>query len=86
MALRARREGATTVLEIEDDGRGIDWEAIRQRCQAMQLPAATRADLLEGLFADGMSTAKKVTDVSGRGIGMGAFRAAVEALGGRSGY
>jgi hypothetical protein len=49
----------------------------------MGLPTGSRAELLEGLFVEGMSTASAVTEISGRGIGMGALRATVLALGGR---
>jgi two-component system chemotaxis sensor kinase CheA len=82
MALRARREGAGIIISIEDDGRGIDWEAIRRRCVAGGLPSRSSDDLVAALFADGMSTAERVTDLSGRGVGMGALRAAAQALGG----
>jgi HPt (histidine-containing phosphotransfer) domain-containing protein len=82
IALRARREGATIVIGIEDDGRGIDWDAIRRSCAARGLPSRTQDDLCAALFEDGISTAGRVTDVSGRGVGMGALQAAVNDLGG----
>jgi HPt (histidine-containing phosphotransfer) domain-containing protein len=82
IALRARRDGSTTIIGIEDDGRGIDWEAIRRRCVSRGLPSSSQDELVAGLFADGLSTAETVTDLSGRGVGMGALQSAVQALGG----
>jgi two-component system, chemotaxis family, sensor kinase CheA len=80
--LRARAEADWLVFEVEDDGRGVDWEEIRKRCLSQGLPEATQTDLVAALFADGLSTAREVTAISGRGIGMGALRAAVAQLGG----
>ncbi len=82
IALAARREAGMLAIDIEDDGSGIDWEAIRRKCAALGLPSATHEDLVAALFADGVSTAQTVTDLSGRGVGMAALRAAVLALGG----
>ncbi len=83
VALRAALEGDELVISLSDDGRGIDWEIVRQRAAALGLPVATPAELEEALFADGLSTRMEVTEVSGRGIGLGAVRAAVASLGGR---
>ncbi|MEO8179200.1 MAG: ATP-binding protein [Deltaproteobacteria bacterium] len=83
IALRARVEGDRLVFEVEDDGRGVDWEEIRKRCLSQGLPAATQTDLVAALFADGLSTALEVTAISGRGIGMGALQAEVDQLGGK---
>ncbi len=76
--LRAGREPGAIFVEIEDDGRGIDWDRVAARARALGLPARTSQE--EALFADGVSTAEEVDDVSGRGIGMGAVRAAVQEL------
>ncbi|HVH41362.1 MAG TPA: ATP-binding protein, partial [Labilithrix sp.] len=80
--LRAERRGSGIVVEIEDDGRGIAWNAIATSCVSRGLPAATQDDLVAALFTDGFSTAASVTDISGRGVGMGALRSAVLALDG----
>ncbi len=89
VALRGRRDGDQVVIEIEDDGSGIDRAAIletaiRRRLitadAAAQLPDA---DILDLIFLPGFSTASEVSDISGRGVGMDAVRAAVERLGGR---
>ena len=84
VALRARAAGAGgagAVLEIEDDGRGIDWEAVRGKAQAAGLPWASEAELVAALFADGVSTAGEVSEISGRGVGLAAVKAACDALG-----
>ncbi|MEO8553944.1 MAG: ATP-binding protein, partial [Kofleriaceae bacterium] len=69
-------------ITLADDGRGIDWEAIRAKAEREGLPTATREDLIAALFADGLSTRDQASEVSGRGVGLGALRAAVAALGG----
>lgn len=72
----------SVLLRIEDDGRGIAWEKIRARAAAAGLPHQTRRDLEEALYADSVSSRDEVTQTSGRGVGMGAVRAAVHACGG----
>jgi len=69
-------------IELSDDGRGIDWQRVRERAQERGLPHDSHAHLVDALFADGVSTAEKVSDVSGRGVGMGAVKEAAFALGG----
>jgi two-component system chemotaxis sensor kinase CheA len=69
-------------VELSDDGRGIDFEKVRQKAKSSGLPHATEAQLLDALFADGITTADHATELSGRGVGMGALRAAAQALGG----
>jgi HPt (histidine-containing phosphotransfer) domain-containing protein/two-component sensor histidine kinase/PAS domain-containing protein len=71
------------VVSIADDGKGIDWARVAELAAGRGLPAAAPADLVEALFEDGLSTASAVTAVSGRGVGMGAVRAACRDLGGR---
>jgi two-component system chemotaxis sensor kinase CheA len=70
------------VIEIVDDGRGIAWERVRQRAEERGLPSASRADLIEALFAPELSTRDQVTTTSGRGMGLSAVRDEVESLGG----
>jgi chemotaxis protein histidine kinase CheA len=82
IALRARHEGDMISIVVEDDGRGVDWEAIRRRCTARGIPFGSHEALVAALFTDGVSTAEKVTDISGRGVGMAALQATVRALGG----
>jgi two-component system chemotaxis sensor kinase CheA len=91
IVLRARREGDQVVIEVEDDGRGIDPAKIREVARERNLLAKpvldgmTDAEVQDLVFVPGFSTATEVTDVSGRGVGMDAVRAAVEKMGGRVG-
>jgi two-component system chemotaxis sensor kinase CheA len=70
------------VIELEDDGRGIDWDGIRRAAAARGVTLGAHDDPSELLFADGVTTATQVTQLSGRGVGLGALRAAVRAMGG----
>jgi two-component system chemotaxis sensor kinase CheA len=76
------RDADGITVTIRDDGRGVDWEAVRRSARAAGLPCDTRAELVEALFADGCSTRSEVNGVSGRGVGLAAVRAAVRAIGG----
>ncbi|HEY4012814.1 MAG TPA: ATP-binding protein [Polyangiaceae bacterium] len=79
--LEATRQGVE--LRIVDDGRGIDWEKIRERAGELGLPHATESDLEEALFVDKVTTRTSATEISGRGLGMGAVRDVVRKCGGR---
>ena len=70
------------VIALRDDGRGIDWTAVAARAASKGLPHQTRADQIEALFADGLSTRGDVTEYSGRGVGMGVLREACKSRGG----
>lgn len=83
LILRAGRRGDEIAIEIEDSGRGIDWDKVAERAAASGLPAATQSDLVEALFHDGLTTRDTATELSGRGIGMPALRHACAELGGR---
>ena len=89
--LRARHEGDSVVVEIEDDGKGIDPAIIRAKAVEKGLLSQDRADampdeeVIELIFAPGFSTAAKVTDISGRGVGMDVVRSNVRKLNGRVG-
>lgn len=78
----ARLDGRDFVLELADDGRGIDWARVRTLAQARGLPSETRRELFEALISPGMSTRGVVTDTSGRGVGLDAVVREVQALGG----
>ncbi len=82
LEFRAQQRGADLVIEVKDDGQGIDWDRLAQKARAAGLPADTRADLERALFTDGISSRDEVSDTSGRGIGMGAVQAACQSLGG----
>jgi two-component system chemotaxis sensor kinase CheA len=83
LALRTFQQSESLVVEVADDGRGIDWSAVAEKAARIGLPAASESDLEVALFADGLSTAARTTDVSGRGVGMGALLHGTRALGGR---
>jgi two-component system chemotaxis sensor kinase CheA len=78
--------GEDVIIKIEDDGAGIDSEKIRKKAIQMGLVTDEQAtqlnnrDVLQFIFSSGFSTAKKVTDVSGRGVGMDVVRTNVESL------
>jgi chemotaxis protein histidine kinase CheA len=80
--LSAHRRSDAIDIEISDDGRGIDWAGVKRKAQRLGLPSATERDLVAALFVDGLSTREETDDVAGRGVGMGALRAACEKVGG----
>ncbi|ABS03337.1 chemotaxis protein CheA [Kineococcus radiotolerans] len=88
LLLRAAPDGDAVLVEIVDDGRGIDTDAVRRKAyergliseEALEtLPDEEAAQLI---FAPGFSTAEVISDVSGRGVGMDAVRSSIERLGG----
>jgi len=83
LVLTTELRGGELVIEIGDDGAGIDWTAVAERAAAMGLATRTRRDLVDALFAAGLSTAPEITQTSGRGLGMSALRATCSELGGR---
>jgi two-component system chemotaxis sensor kinase CheA len=82
ITIAARAEASSFVLAISDDGRGIDWTRLRAKAEAAGLAAETERDLVDALFADGVSTRDDVTTLSGRGVGLGATKTRCEDLGG----
>ncbi len=78
------------VIEVTDDGRGIDPEAVRRKASEMrilppdELAALSAESVVDLVFSAGFSTAPAVSDISGRGIGMDVVRAALEQIGGRA--
>jgi two-component system chemotaxis sensor kinase CheA len=87
--LRARRAGETLVIAVEDDGRGLDLDALRARAVGRGLMTGDAAASLTDeaaaalVFLPGLSTAAQVSTLSGRGVGMDAVRSAVLAAGGQ---
>jgi two-component system chemotaxis sensor kinase CheA len=74
LTLRATSTDGDLSIEVSDDGAGIDWESVARAAKAHGLPHRTQAELLEALCADGVTTRSQVTALSGRGVGMAAFR------------
>ncbi len=87
IVVTVRQVGNEIAIELADDGAGLDFERIRARAVAQGRIApdghATEAQLTEYIFQPGFSTAPKITQVSGRGIGMDVVRSDITALGGR---
>ncbi len=69
-------------VELADDGGGIDFTRLRTVCEERGMKAASRADLLEAMFQDGVTTRSEATSVSGRGVGLGAVVSACREAGG----
>jgi len=82
--LSAVHSGANVLIRIKDDGAGLDAGAIREKAVAMGMIAPdaelTEKELFALILAPGFSTAKKVTSVSGRGVGMDVVKQAIDAL------
>jgi chemotaxis protein histidine kinase CheA/CheY-like chemotaxis protein len=86
LTLRARQQGGAIVIEIADDGGGIDAKRIRDKAVEKgvitpeEAAALSERESLELIFRAGFSTAEKVTDVSGRGVGMDVVRDSIARL------
>ena len=89
LKLRAAQEGSHVIIEVSDDGAGINVDRVRQKAIERGLITAERAahlaerELLQLIFLPGFSTAAAVTNVSGRGVGMDVVRTNVEKIGGK---
>jgi two-component system, chemotaxis family, sensor kinase CheA len=87
--MRAARDGDRVVIEISDDGAGIDVNRVRQVAKERgiapeeDLRSMSESEVIDLIFAPGFSTAPTVTEISGRGVGMDAVRSAVGRVGGR---
>jgi len=86
LSLSAAHQGATIVIEIADDGRGLDRARILRKAAERGIPMPenpTDAQVWDLVFAPGFSTADQLTDLSGRGVGMDVVRKNIAALGGQ---
>lgn len=70
------------VISISDNGHGIDWDKIRARAHERGLSADSEQELIDVLFADGISSRDTANEYSGRGVGMGALKQECESRGG----
>src|SRR5450631_427407 len=88
LTLRAFHEGGQVNIEISDDGAGLNSDRIRQKAVERSLLSAQQAarmpdrDVFNLIFLPGFSTAEKITNVSGRGVGMDVVKTNVEKIGG----
>ena len=86
--LQASRDGDTLVIELDDDGHGLDTERLKRKAlergilDEARAVALTEREAMHLVFAAGLSTAAVASDVSGRGVGMDVVRQTVEDLGG----
>jgi two-component system chemotaxis sensor kinase CheA len=86
--LSAYHEGGYIIIEVADDGRGLDTERIKARAVATgfaseaEVEKMTEAQIQKIIFAPGFSTATRITTVSGRGVGMDVVRNNIEQIGG----
>ena len=86
--LTASQEGSFIIISIKDDGRGINLEAVKKKAlekgivSADKLKTLTNSEIINFIFAPGFSTAKVVTDVSGRGVGMDVVRTNIKKING----
>jgi two-component system chemotaxis sensor kinase CheA len=84
LRLSARHAGANVLIEVSDDGGGIHADAVRERAIEKGLISAeaqlSESEIFSLILSPGFSTAKQITDVSGRGVGMDVVRQRVEAL------
>jgi two-component system chemotaxis sensor kinase CheA len=87
LTLRAYHQGGSVVIQVQDDGAGLNRERILAKARERGLPVADNMsdqDVWMLIFAPGFSTADVVTDVSGRGVGMDVVKKNIESLGGRT--
>lgn len=88
IVLRARHEGNNVYIEVEDDGAGINSQRISEKAiekgwiGEKEAETISREEAIEFLFRSGFSTAKTVTDVSGRGVGLDVVKNKIESLNG----
>ncbi|UST52443.1 chemotaxis protein CheW (plasmid) [Comamonadaceae bacterium OTU4NAUVB1] len=86
ITLRASHQGGNIVIEVSDDGRGLSRERILAKARERGIAVADNpsdGEVWALIFEAGFSTADKVTDVSGRGVGMDVVRSNIHSLGGR---
>lgn len=91
LSIAARQSGNTIAIVVSDDGKGLDQARIGAKAvsngliSAAELQQMSRAEILQLVFAPGLSTAEQVSSVSGRGVGLDVVRANLEKVGGSIG-
>lgn len=88
LELKVFLSGSDVVFEVKDDGKGINYEKIKSKAVSLNLVDAQKAEKLTKeelnviMFMAGFSTSEKVTDISGRGVGLDVVKSTIESLGG----
>ena len=86
ITIKAERAGGEVVVIVEDDGAGVDFDAVRTRACDLALISASdeldESELVSLLFSPGFSTRRRATETSGRGIGLDVVKSQVESIGG----
>lgn len=82
--LIAYQEGNKAIIKVEDDGRGLNIEKIKQKAEKSGIDTSgmSEQDIKNLIFMQGFSTSEKVTDISGRGVGMDVVKTKISAIGG----
>ncbi len=86
LVLSARHQGGNILIEVRDDGAGMDRDRLLAKARENGLNVSdtmSDEDVYQLIFAPGFSTAKEVTDVSGRGVGMDVVKRNIQGMGGR---
>jgi two-component system chemotaxis sensor kinase CheA len=89
LSLKAYNEGNNVIIEIFDDGKGINVEAVKEKAREKglmvdnELNSLSPRDAMNLIFVPGLSTAKKVSSVSGRGVGMDVVKTNIEKMNGQ---
>lgn len=89
LKLTARHEGNRVIIHVEDDGHGINTEAVRKKALQNGLITASQAESMDDasvlnlIFEPGFSTASTITDISGRGVGLDVVKKKIQALSGQ---
>ena len=88
ITLKAFQEGNNVIIEVGDDGNGIDTEAVNTKAiergivTPEQAENLSQKEIIDFLFMPSFSMAKQITDISGRGVGLDVVKSNIEALGG----
>ncbi|MBS3668753.1 MULTISPECIES: chemotaxis protein CheA [Halomonadaceae] len=86
LTLSARHQGGNILIEVRDDGAGMDRDRLLAKARENGISVSdtmTDEEVFQLIFAPGFSTAKEVTDVSGRGVGMDVVKRNIQSMGGR---
>lgn len=77
------RDDRNLMITVYDDGQGVQWDALARKAASMGMPTETHEDLVDAMFASGLSTRESANEISGRGVGMAAIKDICEQQGGK---